>query len=249
MVSRSQDPVVLQGGLRLWLTPQGRQRVRIDRSDQADGPDAHPARHAQSGLGDPDVADKDRGSGVSGGGPPDSSPGHPDSAHRGERATAYRALVAAAYQLDGIDPEHARPKVETFQVPGGDVPDDPRNHSNPKTGRFDASWSAYDRAITAAREHAGGDLGPNSIKMYDHNPETGAGTGTLIGEQTPDRLRGWRIDGQDGHVNWWDWTGGKKGAGGVYGHDWFPEDPSVPGSRYIGWAPWQDNNGNVLDGN
>jgi hypothetical protein len=140
-------------------------------------------------------------------------------------------------------------KVETLKAPRGDIPDDPRNYSNPKTGRLDASWSAYDRAIAAARGHSGGDLGPDSIKMYDHNPRTGEGTGTLIGEQTPDRLRGWRIDGQDGHVNWWDWTGGKKGAGGVYGHDWFPEDPSAPGSRYIGWAPWQDRIGNPLEGN
>jgi hypothetical protein len=85
--------------------------------------------------------------------------------------------------------------------------------------------------------------------MYDYNPETGAGTGTLIGEQTPDRRRGWRIDGRDGHVNWWDWTGGKKGAGGLYGHDWFPDDASAPGSRYIGWAPWQDRDGNILEGN
>jgi hypothetical protein len=132
---------------------------------------------------------------------------------------------------------------------GGDVPDDPRNYSNPKTGRSDASWSRYDRATAAAREHTGGDLGPDSIKMYDYNPETREGTGTLIGEQTPDRLRGWRIDGQDGHVNWWNWTGGKKGAGGVYGHDWFPEDASTPGSRYIGWAPWQSSDGTILEGN
>jgi hypothetical protein len=132
---------------------------------------------------------------------------------------------------------------------GGDIPDDPRNYSNSKTGRFDASWSTYDRAIAAAREHTGGDLGPDSIKMYDYHRETREGTGTLIGEQTPDRLRGWRIDNQDGHVNWWDWTGGKKGAGGAYGHDWFPEDSSTPGSRYIGWAPWQDGDGNIVEGN
>ena len=132
---------------------------------------------------------------------------------------------------------------------GGDLPDDPRNYSNPKTGRFDASWSTYDHAIAAARKRTGGDLGPDSIKMYDYSPDSGDGTGTLIGEQSPDRLRGWRIDGQDGHVNWWDWTGGKKGAGGVYGHDWFPPDPSTPGSRYIGWAPWQDNDGIFLEGN
>ncbi|WMX46170.1 hypothetical protein RGF97_16815 [Streptomyces roseicoloratus] len=92
-------------------------------------------------------------------------------------------------------------------------------------------------------------MGPDSIKMYDWNPKLNEGTGTLIGEQTPDRIRGWRIDGSDGHVNFWDWSNGKKGKGGVYGHDWFPADPNTPGSRYIGWAPWQDNNGNILEGN
>jgi hypothetical protein len=140
-------------------------------------------------------------------------------------------------------------RIDTLQAPAGDLPDDPRNYSNPKTGRLDASWSAYDRALAAARTHSGGDLGPDSIKMYDYSSAAGEGTGTLIGEQTPDRLRGWRIDGQDGHVNWWDWTGGKKGAGGFYGHDWFPQDPATPGSRYIGWAPWQDGDGNILEGN
>jgi hypothetical protein len=167
-----------------------------------------------------------------------------------EDAEADRVGVGDRQKVEGRLAEAANvAKVETLEASGGDIPDDPRNYSNPKTGRLDASWSAYDRAIAAAREHSGGDLGPDSIKMYDHNPRTGEGTGTLIGEQTPDRLRGWRIDGQDGHVNWWDWTGGKKGAGGVYGHDWFPGDPSVPGSRYIGWAPWQDSDGNVLEGN
>jgi hypothetical protein len=152
---------------------------------------------------------------------------------------------------DSYSPPHANEdvRVDTHNGwDGGDVLDDPRNYTNLRTGRFDASWSTYDRALAAAREHAGGDLGPNSIRMYDYSPEIGEGTGTLIGEQTPDRLRGWRIDGQDGHVNWWNWTGGKKGAGGGYGHDWFPPDPSTPGSRYIGWAPWQDIDGNILEG-
>ncbi|WP_406108769.1 DUF6531 domain-containing protein [Streptomyces sp. NBC_01003] len=135
------------------------------------------------------------------------------------------------------------------QPQGGDHPDDPRGYTKPSIGRYDYSWSNYDRAVSAAREHAGGDLGADSIKMYDHNPKTGEGTGTLIGEQTPDKMRGWRIDGPDGHVNYWDWSGGKKGAGGVYGHDWYPDDPTTPGSRYIGWAPWQDNAGNFLEGN
>jgi hypothetical protein len=264
--------------------------VRIDWSDEADGPDdAHAVPHARSAPDDPEAS----GKAVSGDDLPDSSPARPNLALRAERTAVYRAAVDAAYRQYDSDHRHARPEklesetviswigraeignrqpdpvdprdglkvkdrlaetanlkqVETPRAVGGDLPDDPRNYSNPKTGRLDASWSAYDRAIAAAREHTGGDLGPDSIKMYDYNPQTGQGTGTLIGEQTADRLRGWRIDGQDGHVNWWDWTGGKKGAGGFYGHDWFPEEPSAPGSRYIGWAPWQNNDGNILDGN
>ncbi|MGP3985642.1 putative T7SS-secreted protein [Streptomyces sp. 3N207] len=133
--------------------------------------------------------------------------------------------------------------------PGGDLPDDPRIENIEKTNRQDFSWSNYDRAIEAARRHAGGDLGPDSLKMYDYNPKTGEGTGTLIGEQSADKMRGWRIDNTDHHVNYWDWSTGKKGKGGVFGHDWFPEDVSTPGSRHIGWAPWQDSHGNIVEGN
>jgi hypothetical protein len=220
------------------------------------------ARGARSAPDNPDIASKDSGMTASGDGLPGSPPALPDSAAlRMERVT-YRDKVKAAYRQYAIEHDCARtdrperdtaaadvPELVYKRMDGGDVPDDPRNRSNPKTGRLDASWSTYDRAIAVARERTGGDLGPNSIKMYDYNPEIREGTGTLIGEQTPDHLRGWRIDGRDGHVNWWDWTGGKKGAGGLYGHDWFPDDASTPGSRYIGWAPWQDSNGNILEGN
>jgi hypothetical protein len=222
--------------------------MRIEHADPADGPGQ--ARRPLSATDDPGMAVNDRAKAADGNALPNSSHAHYGSALLTERTTAYRGVVATAYRHgdnDGVAADLRR--AETLRALSGDAPDDPRNHSNPKTGRIDASWSAYDRAIAAAREHAGGDLGPGSIKMYDHNPQTGEGTGTLIGEQTADRLRGWRIDGQDGHVNWWDWTGGKKGAGGAYGHDWFPEDSSAPGSRYIGWAPWQDNDGNLLEGN
>ncbi|MEU7513801.1 putative T7SS-secreted protein [Streptomyces sp. NPDC042898] len=141
------------------------------------------------------------------------------------------------------------PDEDRIEPTGGNVPGDPRGYTKPSIGRYDYSWSTYDEAVAAAREHAGGDLGPDSIQMYDRNINRHDGTGTLIGEQTADRTRGWRIDGADGHVNFWDWSTGKKGKGGVYGHDWFPEDPSTPGSRYIGWAPWQDRNGTILEGN
>jgi hypothetical protein len=133
----------------------------------------------------------------------------------------------------------------------GDVPDDPRAYSNPATGRVDSSWSTFDKAMRHAREMAGGDLGRDAHLMYDYNPKTGQGTGTLIGMQTSDHIRGWRIDNdKDGyHINWWDWSGGKKGNGGAFGHSWMPEDPSGPGSRGIGWAPWRDADGNIVEGN
>lgn len=229
--------------------------MRIDRSDPADGPDdAQIARDARPASDDPDATGKDSDT------TPGSSHAPTDSFLRIERVT-YRGKVNAVCKQHAIEHGNARterPERETVtpdsselvgkSLHGGDFPDDPRNRSNPKTGRIDASWSTYDRAIAVARERTGGDLGPGSIRMYDYNPETAEGTGTLIGEQTPDRLRGWRIDGRDGHVNWWDWAGGKKGVGGLYGHDWFPDDVSTPGSRYIGWAPWQDSDGNILEG-
>jgi hypothetical protein len=67
--------------------------------------------------------------------------------------------------------------------------------------------------------------------MYDPK------TGTLIGEMSKDGKRGWRID--YGHVNWWDWMGGKKGSGGRYGHAFFPESLSGPHSLFPGYAPWE----------
>ena len=232
--------------------------MRIDWSDPADEPgDNDMARYARPAPDDPYAVQKDRSEEAFG----DRASGSPlvrmDSAALARWKAAYKVdypgrveAVCRQHAIDHGDAQAERPERETDTPDArGDVPDDPRNYSNPKTGRVDASWSTYDRAIAAARERAGGDLGPGSLKMYDRNPETRQGTGTLIGEQTPDRLRGWRIDSKDGHVNWWDWTGGKKGAGGAYGHAWFPEDRSTPGSRYIGWAPWQDGEGNVVDGN
>ena len=67
--------------------------------------------------------------------------------------------------------------------------------------------------------------------MYD------PATGTLIGERSADGKRGWRID--DGHVNWWDWSGGKKGDGGRFGHEYFPSEQGGPHSKFKGYAPYQ----------
>ena len=104
--------------------------------------------------------------------------------------------------------------------------------SDSSTGRQDGTHSgigAYDKAREAAWKNAG-DLGPDTKKMFD--PETG----TLIGEGSSDMKRGWRLD--EGHFNWWDWTGGKKGKGGKYGHEFF-QGETGPHSRYPGYTEWQ----------
>jgi hypothetical protein len=76
-----------------------------------------------------------------------------------------------------------------------------------------------------------GDLGLDSKEMYDPK------TGTQIGEMLADGKRGWRIDRD--HVNYWNWTGGKKSQGGVYGHHFFPREHKGPHSVHVGYAPWQ----------
>jgi RHS repeat-associated protein len=115
-----------------------------------------------------------------------------------------------------------------------ECPDDSkRAKSNPERGRFDTEHDGplgYDKANSAARKNAG-DLGQNTQKMYDPK------TRTQIGEMSADGKRGWRVD--DDHLNWWDWSGGKKGQGGKYGHEFFPKSQSGPHSEHIGYAPWQ----------
>ena len=108
---------------------------------------------------------------------------------------------------------------------GKDVPP-----SNLLRGRFDQIHNNYDKAIVSARNKAG-NLGETTKKMYD------PATGTLIGEMSLDGKRGWRIDSD--HVNWWDWTGGKKGTGGQYGHDFYPSGQTGPHSVKPNFAPWE----------
>jgi RHS repeat-associated protein len=131
---------------------------------------------------------------------------------------------------------------------GGDVEGDARVVTNPATGREDSSWSNYDKAMNHVSEKVG-DLGENVLLIYDYDPITRQGTGTLIGMQTVDKQRGWRVDNDKDtpHINWWNWTGGKKGAGGKQGHAWLPKDDlSVPGSRGIGDVPEWDTSGNIV---
>ncbi len=92
---------------------------------------------------------------------------------------------------------------------------------DPSRGRYDDKHDRYDKAREAAFRKAG-DLGPDTAKEYDPK------TGTLVGEQSSDGKRGWRDDG--GHFNWWDWTEGKKGTGGKYGHEYYPPEQAGPHS-------------------
>jgi hypothetical protein len=105
-----------------------------------------------------------------------------------------------------------------------------RAQSNPARGRFDYEHNNYDNALVAARSNAG-ELGDSTRKMYD------SVTRTLLGEMSQNGKRGWRIDSD--HVNWWDWTAGKKGTGGQYGHEFFPPEQSGPFSSHRGYANWE----------
>lgn len=60
-----------------------------------------------------------------------------------------------------------------------------------------------------------GDLGSDRWKLYDE------ATGALLGEASADKLHGWRDD--EGHVNWWDWSQGKRGTGGRFGHEYYSQ--------------------------
>jgi hypothetical protein len=110
------------------------------------------------------------------------------------------------------------------------IPVGSRAQSNHLKGRYDFEHASYDMALSESRKRLG-DLGQSTKKMYD--PQTG----TLIGERSLDAKKGWRIDGD--HVNWWDWTKGKKGSGGKYGHDFFPSKQSGPHSKGPGYAEWE----------
>jgi hypothetical protein len=70
--------------------------MRIDWSDPSDDPgDDLVTRRARSAPDESYAAYSDRGTAVSGDGPPNSPPALPDAALRTERAVAYRAKVDA----------------------------------------------------------------------------------------------------------------------------------------------------------
>ncbi|MCL8014599.1 putative T7SS-secreted protein [Streptomyces sp. AS02] len=81
-----------------------------------------------------------------------------------------------------------------------------------------ADFPSYNEARAAARERAG--LGDDAIPFIQ---EIGPQAGRVTGMQSPDGMRGWRIDLDDKdpekgfHVNWWVRNGPKRSDGWEYG--------------------------------
>lgn len=142
------------------------------------------------------------------------------------------------FPSDAYSPESVRRRQQENRTHYVDSPVEqggggPRAASNPSVGRLDSEHegtTGFDRAREAAAARAG-ETGPVPQQMHD--PETG----TLIGEMSPNGKQGWRTDND--HFNWWNWSQGKKGHGGAYGHEFFPGSQAGPHSKHIGYAPWQ----------
>jgi Restriction endonuclease fold toxin 3 len=184
--------------------------VRIDRPDPSDGPGEAPvARRARSTPDEPDAASEDRGTAVSGDGPPDSFPAHPDAALRTERTVAYRAKVDAVYQQYAIDHSDARGETlergtATPAVKRIDVQDPERhlvdlaglrkgNSQPPETARRSPQVTDDTNAVTrdgsTPADHDGGmpNLGDSPpTAPGDDSIGNGGGTQSSAGDTPPD---------------------------------------------------------------
>jgi hypothetical protein len=120
--------------------------VRIDRSDQPDGPDGvHTPGRARLAPDGPDAADINRGNAVSGDRPPDSFP-VAESALRVKLTAAYRADVDAVYRQDANEHGHTRvERIERESV----TPAMRRIEAEPRKGVLDDSAKATGRLAEA----------------------------------------------------------------------------------------------------
>jgi hypothetical protein len=83
------------------------------------------------------------------------------------------------------------------------------------------SHTSLERARNTALAEAG-PLGHDRVPM---DGRLGDGKGSVVGFRSADGQRGFRVDYDPGkgiHYNWFDWTGGNKGAGGRWGAEVFP---------------------------
>lgn len=186
-VNRRHDPAVSQTGRSIladatrWVTRADRSVGPVRRARRSPG-----GRRARSTPDEPDAASKDRGTAVSGDGPPDSSPACPDAALRTERTVAYRAKVDAVYRQYAIDHSDAH-QVETLErepatsaVSRIDVRDPERHGDSPATVPGDGSIGNGGGAQPPA-----GDTPPDP---EGDDPEgVNGGLGELVGVNAKDR--------------------------------------------------------------
>ena len=100
--------------------------------------------------------------------------------------------------------------------PGG-----PKRTKKPQTEELVRDHKNFETARNSALDEIG------SLK-HDFKPvkgKFGAAKGKVNGQQSADGKRGFRLDydpDKGPHVNWYDWSGGNKGAGGRWGAEKFP---------------------------
>jgi Restriction endonuclease fold toxin 3 len=139
--------------------------VRIDQSEPSDrSGDAPVARRAWPTPDEADAASTDRGTALSGDGPPDSSV-RPDSGLRTERTVAYRAVVDAAYRQYAID--HSDRQTETPE----------RETAAPAVSRIDVQDLERHRLVPAEHLKGKGQPAEAMCKSLQATDDTNAATG------------------------------------------------------------------------
>lgn len=97
----------------------------------------------------------------------------------------------------------------------------PKRPKKPQTEELVRDHQNFEKARNKALDEIGS-LG------HDFKPvkgKFGKAKGAVNGMQSSDGKRGFRLDhdpDKGNHVNWYDWTGGNKGAGGRWGAEKFP---------------------------
>lgn len=96
----------------------------------------------------------------------------------------------------------------------------PLGQENTWTASGRTPYEAYGTARQQAIDYAG--IGPNE-PTTDYISKSGPDTGRIVGRQTLDGNKGWRIDydpndpSKGFHVNWWDHRGSNRREDWLYG--------------------------------
>lgn len=143
--------------------------------------------------------------------------------HRTAAGQAGSVLGLQLRELRGPSPAEApRPSRPTKASPREvHAAQAPRRRGAPQTEELVRSHTSLERARNTALAEAG-PLGHDRVPM---DGRLGDGKGSVVGFRSADGQRGFRVDYDPGkgiHYNWFDWTGGNKGAGGRWGAEVFP---------------------------